>query len=1200
MKKTFTLKVLMTLLLLCGVSNVWGETVTGTFTKITSLTDLTTGQYVIVGAQKAKEFGELTYGTIASKGRIPYSDKYTSVPESIANPDGASVWTVTISETSVTLYNAENSKYLATGTSAGYLAYSDNSAISFTVACSNGVFSLGSGSDYLCVNNSSDYWRIYAASTGYNEGVCLYFYKLSGTTPTRTLTSIAVSGTPTKTTYEAGETFDPAGLVVTGTYDDSSTETITSGITWNVTPAGALTAGATSVSVTATVGSITSAAYSVNGLTVNAAPLTFSGADGSDVKFTTGSSSEAGAIWAGSPCANGIITLSGSVTSGTYYSYYDGSVVRFYTNNNLVLTPSTGYKITKVEIVRQSTTGSNSGTINCTGLTASTSNNTTNTNVYTGSAKSAVTFTASAQARFTSIKVYYEEASESVATPTFSVEGGLYTTSQNVEISCATEGATIYYTTDGTAPTSASTEYDGAITVSSTTTIKAIAVLGDDESDVATATYTISVPLTTMDAIFTAATAAGSTATDVFVTFNNWVVSGVKNSNAYVTDGTKGFIVYQSNHGFAVGNQLSGTVQCKVQLYNGSAELTNLSSETEGLTVAPGGSTTPAVKTIDQLLGANTGSVVTVENVTYDGTEFSDGTNTIQPYNSLYSYSGLVNGGVYNITGVYLQYNDTKEILPRSDDDIYLIPAEEYKISISNAIEHGKVEASATEAAAGVEVTLTVTPDAHYSLESLVVTDASENPVTVTDNKFTMPASDVTVSATFTENDKFTVTYTSLGTSVGSEQVYDGETIADAPTPTLEGWTFAGWTTNDEYTTSTTAPELFDSPITENTDLYAVFSKSEGGDVSYNKVTSALSDWRGDYLIAYSDTVFMDGSLDGGTGGVGKAQTHVAPGDAISSDGTTITQEWGDKHYVTLEAINDKDLSEGYVIKSHSTTTPYFYQTGNNNGMESTENKPTAAKYPITVTFNSENDIDIALGGSAKGAILHYNDNEGATGEMFRFYKNGGQKAIYLYKKVNTATTTYTITGPQTQEVTIAASGYSSFSSMMDLELPEGLNAYYVSACDGSNITLAQIEDVIPANTGVVLNGNGGKTYTLTQTTGATAIDGNLLVAVSEETKVCSTSDEGAKTNYILYNGQFHPLAKDATATVGAGKCYLQVATSDINAAGPLTFTFDDATAINAISNATQNGIRYNLSGQAVGKDFKGIVIMNGKKFLQK
>ena len=78
-----------------------------------------------------------------------------------------------------------------------------------------------------------------------------------------------------------------------------------------------------------------------------------------------------------------------------------------------------------------------------------------------------------------------------VSTPTFSVTGGTYTTAQSVELNCATDGATIRYTLDGTEPTESSTAYSSAIAVATTTTIKAKAFKGEDASNVATATYTI-------------------------------------------------------------------------------------------------------------------------------------------------------------------------------------------------------------------------------------------------------------------------------------------------------------------------------------------------------------------------------------------------------------------------------------------------------------------------------------------------------------------------------------------------------------------------------------------------------------------------------------------------------------------------------------------------------------------------------------
>jgi hypothetical protein len=82
------------------------------------------------------------------------------------------------------------------------------------------------------------------------------------------------------------------------------------------------------------------------------------------------------------------------------------------------------------------------------------------------------------------------------ATPTFSPVAGTYATAQNVTLSDTTSGASIFYTTDGTMPSTSSTLYNNvAIPVSSSETIRAIATAtGSSQSAVGSAAYVISAP----------------------------------------------------------------------------------------------------------------------------------------------------------------------------------------------------------------------------------------------------------------------------------------------------------------------------------------------------------------------------------------------------------------------------------------------------------------------------------------------------------------------------------------------------------------------------------------------------------------------------------------------------------------------------------------------------------------------------------
>ena len=105
-----------------------------------------------------------------------------------------------------------------------------------------------------------------------------------------------------------------------------------------------------------------------------------------------------------------------------------------------------------------------------------------------------------------------------VAAPVFSPDGGGFMGETDVTITCETAGSAIYYTTNGETPSKSSDVYDAPIHLNATTTITAIAYVGDDASLVVTKTFTLTAPMTVSEAL---------TALDTESPINNAAVSGI-------------------------------------------------------------------------------------------------------------------------------------------------------------------------------------------------------------------------------------------------------------------------------------------------------------------------------------------------------------------------------------------------------------------------------------------------------------------------------------------------------------------------------------------------------------------------------------------------------------------------------------------------------------------------------------------------
>ena len=191
------------------------------------------------------------------------------------------------------------------------------------------------------------------------------------------------------------------------------------------------------------------------------------------------------------------------------------------------------------------------------------------------------------------------------------------------------------------------------------------------------ASYTLNVygVATTLAGLQSICKAYGNTAMKAKVTLNNVYVTGVKNNNAYISDGTNGAVIYKNSHGFNAGDKLScSALEMTVVNYNGAAEITSLTSGSTGLTVTPGQTITPTAMSVNAITAANYGTLVKIIGVTYDATAgaFKDNSdNSIVFYDYFSANPTLNDGEEYDVTGVILLKNNTiTEICPRTAADV--------------------------------------------------------------------------------------------------------------------------------------------------------------------------------------------------------------------------------------------------------------------------------------------------------------------------------------------------------------------------------------------------------------------------------------------------------------------------------------------------------------------------------------------------
>lgn len=271
-----------------------------------------------------------------------------------------------------------------------------------------------------------------------------------------------------------------------------------------------------------------------------------------------------------------------------------------------------------------------------------------------------------AQARLVSLTVYYVEGDGAPETPILTPSCSFLET-QEVTISCSSDGATIYYTTDGLEPTQDDEVYSSSspLEITTTTTVKAIAVNENGaSSEIAEATYTKVEAMSIAEAK-EAYDKAGDA--QVFINLENAVVTVNEGDYLFIQDGTAGINLYRSGATYAAGTKFTEGVLSGISTaYKEMHQITNATFSdvvTTTTTVVPLDVT---VADLNDDYAAYEGRYVKLTDVTLEGTSITQGEDSYVAYDrfGLGFAAEYSTPTVCDIEGVVACYGTTLQIFP--------------------------------------------------------------------------------------------------------------------------------------------------------------------------------------------------------------------------------------------------------------------------------------------------------------------------------------------------------------------------------------------------------------------------------------------------------------------------------------------------------------------------------------------------------
>ena len=267
----------------------------------------------------------------------------------------------------------------------------------------------------------------------------------------------------------------------------------------------------------------------------------------------------------------------------------------------------------------------------------------------------------------------------------------------------------------------------------------------------------------------------------------------------------------------------------------------------------------------------------------------------------------------------------------------------------------------------------------------------------------------------------------------------------------------------------------------------------------------------------------------------------------------------------------------------------------------------TATAPGVDGTFNGDGDSNLYITGSTDANLVRFvkgsnwiNIQNGAAGTPTYNTGTGGWTIHYVYE----------VAEATAFKADITDAGFATFFAPAEVAIAENVKAYYITAdgIDGSDVTLTEIKNIIPANTAVILEGAEGEYTFNVSETGAAAVSGNLLKGTIINTNIIGqayvlVNDD--EDGVGLYKTQMHTIAlSSASGSVSvfqnnAYKAYLPASAVPAVAqeAASFSFRFPDTTGIENVEAVNTDKVIYDLTGRRVEAiTVPGIYIVNGVK----